>query len=179
MRILFCGIAAAALAFAQAPPAVQTTGAVSLAGRVTTGSGPDVRPVRRAKVTLTGPGLLAPRVTDTDTKGSYRFDRLPAGDYKVSVQKVGFVKLDADAPADATLTMVRGGAIEGVVTDAAGDPLWNVVVTALQPQPDGAKPKAIAEARTDDLGRYRLHSLPAGDYSVEAGRTGRSFRIFS
>jgi hypothetical protein len=85
MRTLFCGILAAALAFFQAPPASQPAGAFSLTGRVTTGSGPDARPVRRAKVT-----------------------------------------------------------------------------------------KAIAEARTDDLGRYHLHSLPAGDYSVEAS-TDRSF----
>jgi hypothetical protein len=168
MRTLACGVVAALLAFVQSAPQGPPRGGVSLTGRVTTGSGTDVRPVRRAKVTLTGPGLPAPRVTDTDTKGAYRFDRLPAGEYNVTVQKAGFVKLDADAPADATLTMVRGGAIEGVVTDAAGDPLMNVAVSALQPQPDGARPKPVTQSRTDDLGRYRLHSLAAGDYYVEA-----------
>ena len=84
------------------------------------------------------------------------------------MQKPGFVKLDADAAPNATLTMERGGAIEGVVTDAAGNPLLNVVVAVLQPQPDGAKPKIVTQTRTDDLGRYRLHSLAAGDYLVEA-----------
>jgi 5-hydroxyisourate hydrolase-like protein (transthyretin family) len=70
--------------------------------------------------------------------------------------------------------MVRGGAIEGVVTDASGDPVWNVVVTALQPQPDGAKPKSAAETKTDDLGRYRLHSLAAGEYAVQVA-TDRTY----
>src|SRR5204863_2972904 len=40
--------------------------------------------------------------------------------------------------------------------------------------PNGAPPKVITQARTDDLGRYRLHSLAAGDYTVEAA-TDRAF----
>ena len=180
MRTLFCGIVVAAVAFLAAPHAQQAP-APSFTGRVATaGSGTEVRPVRRARVTLTGGGLTAPRVADTDTKGEYRFNGLGPGDYKVTVQKPGFVKLDAvSASPGATLTMIRGGAIEGVVADAAGDPVWNIVVTALQPQPDDGKPKTIAETKTDDRGRYRLHSLPAGDYVVQAA-TDRAFvtRLF-
>jgi protocatechuate 3,4-dioxygenase beta subunit len=170
VRIILTGVVAAALSFSQAPqPGQGPPGAgTSLTGRVVTGTGPEARPVRRARVTLLARGGTGPRITDTDTKGAYRFDRVPAGDYKVTVEKPGFVKLDADAAPHATLTMERGGAIEGVVTDAAGDPVLNVVVAALQPQPDGAKPKLVAQTRTDDLGRYRLHSLAAGDYVVEA-----------
>jgi protocatechuate 3,4-dioxygenase beta subunit len=167
MRVLLCAIVAAALAFAQAPQAGQA-GIISLTGRVVTGSGPESRPVRRARVTLLGRGGAGARTTDTDTKGAYRFDRLPPGDYKVTVQKPGFVKLDADAGPGATLIMDRAGAIEGVVTDATGDPVLNVVVAALQAQPDGAKAKLVTQTRTDDLGRYRLHSLAAGDYLIEA-----------
>jgi hypothetical protein len=170
MRILLGGIVAAALAFSQASQGRQVppSGGTALTGRVMTGTGPDARPVRRARVTLLGAGGAAPRITDTDTKGGYRFDRLPPGEYKLTVQKPGFVKLDANAGPDATLRMERAGAIEGVVTDSAGDPVLNVVVAALQPQPDGAKAKLITQARTDDLGRYRLHSLAPGDYLVEA-----------
>jgi hypothetical protein len=176
MRILLSGILALALAFSQAPAGGQAPAALS--GRVITGTGPDARPVRRAKVTVTGAGLTAPLVTDTDTRGTFRFTRLPAGPHKVTVQKPGFVTLEstwpAGAPPDASLTVTRGGAIEGLVTDAAGDPIWNVVVTALKAQPDAAAAKAIVQTRTDDLGRYRLHGLAAGDYSVEAG-TDRGF----
>jgi hypothetical protein len=131
-----------------------------------TGAGPDARPVRRARVTLSGNGLAGPRLADTDTSGAYRFDRLRPGAYKLSVRKSGFVRLEVDAVPDATLKMDRGGAIEGVVTDA-GDPVLSVTVAAVQPQPDRASVKLIALTRTDDLGRYRLHSLPAGDYLIE------------
>jgi 5-hydroxyisourate hydrolase-like protein (transthyretin family) len=167
MRALTFGIIAAAIAFSQAREAPAPVGLTSLSGRVVTGTGNEAKPVRRARVTLTGPGLTAPRLTDTDTTGAYRFDRLPAGAFKVAIQKPGFVKLEADAAPNAALRMDRAAAIEGVVTDAGGDPLWNVVVTALQPG-EGEKPKVIAQTRTDDLGRYRLHSLAGGDYFVEA-----------
>ena len=167
MRTLILGMMAAALTFSQVPAAQPPAATASLAGRVVTGTGADAKPVRRARVTLTGRGQMAPRITDTDAKGAYRFERLPAGEFTVAVQKPGFVKLEAPASANAVLTMERAGAIEGVVTDAGGDPLWNVIVTAVQPA-DGDKPKVVTQARTDDLGRYRLHSLAAGDYFVEA-----------
>lgn len=167
MRTLIFGIISAAIVFSHVPAAQTPAGTTSLSGRVVTGSGTDTKPVRRARVTLTGRGLMAPRVTDTDTKGAYSFDRLPAGEFKIAIQKPGFVKLEADAAPNAALRMERAGAIEGVVADSAGDPLWNVVVTAVQPG-DGDKPKVVAQTRTDDLGRYRLHGLAAGDYLVEA-----------
>jgi protocatechuate 3,4-dioxygenase beta subunit len=123
--------------------------------------------VRRARVTLTGTALPAQRVVDTDTNGGYRFERLPAGEFRITVQKPGYIRLESDARPAATLTMVRGGAIAGIVADSGGDPIWNVVVTALQGPTDGSKPRTVAQARTDDLGRYRLHSLAEGDYYVE------------
>jgi len=175
MRTVLFGVLSAAVAFSSPSPlaAPRQPAVAVLTGRVMTGA--EARPVRRAKVTLTGPGLTAPRVADTDTTGTYRFRGLPAGSFSVRVQKPGFVTLVADATERATLTMTRGAAIEGVVSDAAGDPVWNVVVSALEPQPDG-KPKTIAQSRTDDLGRYRLHSLPAGDYVVSAA-TDRDFIV--
>jgi len=63
--------------------AVRQDAPTTLRGRVVVGSAPDIRPVRRAKVTLTGRGLVAPRLTDTDTKGAYRFDLLSPGDHVV------------------------------------------------------------------------------------------------
>jgi 5-hydroxyisourate hydrolase-like protein (transthyretin family) len=165
MRIILAVVVMAAATCWPGPPSQQTTDATVLTGRVVTGSGNDQHPVRRAKVTLTSAAGMT-RVTDTDIKGAFRFDRLPAGGYELTVQKAGFVKLEAAASPDATLTLDRAGAIEGTVTDAVGDPVWNVVVRALQLE-GGEKLKTVAQVRTDDLGRYRLHSLPAGDYYVE------------
>jgi protocatechuate 3,4-dioxygenase beta subunit len=168
MRIISSGIVAAMLAFSHVPQAGQAPSVVSLTGRVVTGTGPEARPVRRARVTLLARGGAGARITDTDTKGAYRFGRLPPGEYRVSVLRPGFVRLEVAAPPDATLTMERAGAIEGVVADGSGDPLPNVIVAALQAQPEGTTPKMIAQARTDDLGRYRLHSLAPGGYYIEA-----------
>ena len=165
--MLLLGVLSAAVTFSTPAALPQSAPGRTLTGKVTTGSGADARPIRRAKVTLTGPSLRAPMIADTDTAGVYRFDRVPDGEMTVRVQKPGFVTLDAGAAPNATLTMTRGGAIEGVVADAAGNPILNVAVAALQPQTDRtAPPKSIAQVRTDDLGRYRLHSLPAGDYFV-------------
>jgi hypothetical protein len=174
MRIHTFGIAALAVMSFQAPQAAQPVAAGrTIAGRVVTGSGQDARPVRRARVTLSGPGLKTPvEDIDTDTRGAFRFDSVSASEATVIVRKPGFVTLMADwgatGPAGGSLTMIRGGAIEGIVTDAAGNPLWNVVVTATLPN------AGFRTTRTDDLGRYRLHSLAAGDYTVEAA-TDRSY----
>jgi Carboxypeptidase regulatory-like domain len=168
--MLLLGVLSAAVTFSTPAAFAQPAPARTLAGKVATGSGADARPVRRAKVTLTGPSLRATMVADTDANGAFTFDRPPASGLKIRVQKPGFVPLDADAAPNAplsSLSLIRGGAIEGIVTDASGDPVWNVAVTALQPQADrSVPPKPIADTRTDDLGRYRLHSLPAGDYFV-------------
>ncbi len=164
MRTLLGVLLAASWTFAQAPASQPATG-ITLTGHVVTGDGRDARPVRRARVTLTGAG--APRIADTDAKGAYRFGRLAAGEFKMAVEKPGFVTLETVATPDATLKMLRGAAIEGIVADASGEPLLNIVVSALQPGADG-KPASVRQTRTDDVGRYRLHSLAAGEYWIEA-----------
>jgi protocatechuate 3,4-dioxygenase beta subunit len=163
VRTIAFGVLTAALTIPQTAPQPSPNTDL-LTGRVVTLGGNDLRPVRRAQVTLKG--ASGTRVTDTDTSGVYRFDRLPRGSYKVSVRKAGFVTLETAAAADATLTLERGGAIEGSVFDSMGDPIWNVAVSALLVR-SGERPTAVAQVRTDDLGRYRLHSLQAGDYYVE------------
>lgn len=166
MRTLLAG--AAITIVVSAIPTGQQPLPNSLSGTVVTGSGPEATPVRRARITLSGGGLTAPRITDTDAKGIFRIDRLPSGPFHIVVQKPGFVRHEADASSGATLSLIRGAAIEGVVADAAGDPIPNVVVNALVPSVDGKPGKRVAQTRTDDLGRYRLHGLAAGDYVVEA-----------
>jgi carboxypeptidase family protein len=172
MRWLLPGLVMAA-ATMWPPPTVPSQKAPTLTGRVVMGSGAEIRPVRRAKVTLTG-GAGAARVTDTDVKGEYRFDRLTAGDYKLTVEKPGFVKLEAVASPNATLTMVRGGAIEGLVADVNGDPLWNVVVAAVEPQPAGARPKVVAQAPPTIVVITVCTACPRGTTSSRRRRIARS-----
>jgi len=168
MRTRTCGVVVLALACGVAPQAGQSSATV-VEGRVATGSAADLRPVRRARVSLVADGSgTKPRMVDTDGKGAYRFVNVTAEKYRLSISKPGFVPATIDAdPAGRTLIMVRAGAIEGTVLDTAGDPFPAVTLRALEVLGPG-KTIMTASARTDDLGRYRIHSLPPGDYLVEA-----------
>jgi hypothetical protein len=167
-------------------PADRPTGSAAIAGRITILDTEPAAPVRRAKVTLSSPGLPSPEVTDTDTEGRYRFDGLPAGDYRITAEKPGFVtlehgtrrpferppalRLDAGARLTADIALPRGAAIEGRLTSEDGEPLHNAIVSAVRfiVTPGGRRPSTVRDARTDDLGRYRVHSLPPGDYYLSA-----------
>lgn len=169
MRTLCAGIIGVALGFTTAPDAQQSSPIV-LAGQVATGTAKDLRPLRRARVVLHDAGTAnRPRVVDTDEKGIYRFENLrSAGPYKITVSKPGFVTTTADGlPGGGTLIVPRAGAIEGLVLDTNGDPFHGANVR-VQPAGGASDPSRAGTATTDDLGRYRVHTLPPGDYIVEA-----------
>ena len=177
----------------QGPPA-QTrdrapapTGTASIIGRLTIAENGQTTPVRRARVTLDSSVLpRAPRV-DTDTDGRFQFSNLPAGTYRVIAEKAGFVPLVSDprraferpAPVElkdgqsiqVEIPMQRGAAIEGVVVGDTGEPAMNVVVSAERYAYDasGRHLTTVRQARTDDRGQYRVHTLPPGEYYLEAG----------
>src|SRR5688572_8034634 len=73
-------------------------GTASIAGRVVTGAPGQFVPVRRARVTLDADGRTAPLVADTDTDGKYRFEALPAGTFRVTAEKAGFVPASGGLP---------------------------------------------------------------------------------
>jgi protocatechuate 3,4-dioxygenase beta subunit len=155
-------------------PAPAPAGAIE--GRVTVRDARPDAPVRRARVTVSGGALRLPEIADTDTNGRYRVE-LAAGSYRLSVGKPGYVTTDAGtievksgATATANVALMRGAAIEGRVQNDAGEPVEGVVVSAVRFRPSniGTGRIVIRETRTDDLGRYRLHSLSPGSYFVEA-----------
>ncbi len=59
--------------------------------------------------------------------------------------------------------------------DETGEPVPNVDVSAsrLGYGPTGRRRIVVQQTTTDDLGRFRLHSLPAGDYTVHAAMSRR------
>jgi Carboxypeptidase regulatory-like domain len=163
----------------------------SLTGRVVadaTGA-----PIRRAEVTATADGSYARR-TLTDADGRYSFRELPVTRYRLACAKAGFVTVDLGQRGPFTLgreieivdaqtvrvtdvRLVRGAAISGRVVDESGEPVARVLVEAvrwgyargqrvLQTLPS-------ATATTDDLGRYRLYGLPAGEIYLRASMTYR------
>jgi hypothetical protein len=168
---------------AASKPAV--TGSGTIAGRLLV-AGEREYPVRRARVTLESDALAEPLIGDSDTDGRFRFAQLPPGTYRVRAEKPGFVtwsygarhaydpgqpiQLAAAATRAADISLPRGAALEGRIVNQEGDGIANLVVSAcrLTYGPYGKQAAVIKETRTDDLGRYRVHSLPAGDYLVQA-----------
>lgn len=168
------------------PQAPVPTGTGVIAGRMTVTSPNGPQPVRRATVTLDSSVFRTPLVADTDTEGRFRFDQLPAAMYRLRGEKAGFVAVVADPrrvfepvpefevksgqSVTRDLPMQPGAALEGRILKDNGDPAANIIVSAVRMAYDvsGRKPTAVRQARTDDLGRFRVHTLPPGDYYVDA-----------
>ena len=131
-------------------------------------------PLRRAAVELrTANGQLV-RSGVSDGAGHLRFDELVNDPYRVLVAKPGFtrlspsenVELDRDNRATVAIEMQRAAALEGRFVDDRGLPIEALRVTA-DPAAAGG-PEKSSWATTDDLGRFRIHTLPPGKYRVRA-----------
>jgi hypothetical protein len=193
-RACWAGVVALSLAAAtpdtspQTPPRDQAAalarGTSSLSGQVRLGPEGQAVPVRRARVTLESESGER-RVADSDTDGRYRFDALPAGRYRVTAEKAGFVPVGAGTPdeaeaewrsigageaAAAHIALERAAACSGRVTSDSGEPAVGVIVSVVRFvfTPAGRRPSVVTQARTDDLGRFRVHTLPAGEYYLSA-----------
>jgi carboxypeptidase family protein len=152
---------------------------------------PQKRPLRRARVTLNGPGLEMGRSAITADDGSFSFERLPAGRFTLGAFKDGYVPMSYGATRTGrpgsgvqvaegqavrvSLGLPRGAVITGTIVDVDGLPAQGLSVSALarryigtQGEPryvnTGMPPLAVS----DDRGVYRIFGLPAGDYVVAA-----------
>jgi hypothetical protein len=115
--------------------------------------------------------LLSARMAgsvDTDDRGMYRFDELPAGTYRLTVSGTdtvrtvwvdGTVPLLVDLMWRAPVTPVGLGSIVGTLHSPKGQPQ-----AGYQVQLRGAGVSISAVTDTD--GRYRLEGLPRGTYLV-------------
>jgi protocatechuate 3,4-dioxygenase beta subunit len=140
-------------------------------------------PLRNARVVLSPAAGDAPLVL-TDAEGRFTFNLLPPGTYSVSASKSGYansassarngttpstvVQLGAGATmAGVTVPLARGAVISGRILDESGDPLSNanVIVEALADAGNRA-PGERWTAQTNDIGEYRVGSLPSGGYVV-------------
>jgi hypothetical protein len=175
--------AAAASRPSRPQPAIDPLTAV-IQGRVTTAD--SGAPIRRAEVRAIANGGIS-RLATTDVDGRFQLRDMPAGQYRLTVSKSGFVPLTygqrrpLEAPrvidlkqgqqVSANIALPRGGAIAGRVYDAAGEALVNVRVQALRSRTSEGRRRLEPIGpvdRTDDTGSYRLYGLPPGDYYVTA-----------
>jgi protocatechuate 3,4-dioxygenase beta subunit len=166
---------------AQAP-----TGTAKISGRVVAGD--TGTPIRRAQVNITSRDAGFNRTVATDSEGRYELTALPAGRYRLFINKAGFVALEygqarpfeSGKPLDIAagqllekidFNLPRGSAITGRITDEFGDPITDVYVEALRYQFFNGERQLVTVGRssqTDDLGAYRIFGLMPGDYVVRA-----------
>jgi hypothetical protein len=156
--------------------------AADLAGRVVedhTGN-----PLASAVVRVVKPGMrtLAAEL-ETSTDGRFTASNLPDGEYRLEIAKPNFIGtvLRLAGPSQGLeIRLVRAGVIAGMVADAKGQPVRGATVYAL-PKPAAGGPLRMPAnergVRIDERGRYRIHSLPPGEYAV-AVTYGASTAIF-
>lgn len=132
------------------------------------------QPIAGASVLIVQSGdVTQGRVVSADRFGKFAIADLGAGGYRVRAEHAGYLAgplASIDVPSDGavpevTLTLTPTAVISGRVTDAYGDPAARVVVRAY------VAAHLAAEARTNDLGEYRLFDLAPGDYIVSAAQT--------
>jgi protocatechuate 3,4-dioxygenase beta subunit len=129
------------------------------------------------------------RTAMTDAQGQFVFERLPAGFYRLSARPGPFQaqflnggygqKRSESLPPPfeitegqqftaATILLPRSGVITGRITDDEGEPMSRVQVSVLYFAPGASGPTRSTGGDTDDLGRFRVFGLQAGDYLIMA-----------
>lgn len=156
-----------------------------IAGRVSAAE--TGRPVRRARVFLSGTQLQGGRGVLTSDEGMFELTELPEGRYTLTAGKTGFITLsygqrrplqagtpiqlaDGQQLTGLDFRLPRGSVIAGHVFDETGDPLpgANVRVLRYEYAQGNRQLVPVGAAQTDDLGAYRVWGLNPGDYYVSA-----------
>ena len=156
----------------------------SITGKVSTAD--TGTPVRGAEVRLSSDGHFN-RLGTTDGDGRFELRDLPAGEYRLTVSRTGFITMqygqkrpfEASSSitlaegtlAEANVALTRGGVIYGRVLDQFGEPLAGTRVQALRSRTVQGQRRVQsvgAPDQTDDTGAFRIYGLPPGDYYVIA-----------
>jgi hypothetical protein len=146
----------------------------------------DGHAVRRAQIRA-APTRGRETVVYTDDAGRYSVS-LPVGEYSLSASKAGLVSLqlgqrwpfespsllqlsDRQTATVADFALSPGGVIEGTVSDDDRLPVADAVVGLYQETFNRGDVvidslAAVGPVRTDDHGRFRLHSVPDGKFYV-------------
>ena len=168
----------------------------TVSGRVV--SAAEGAPIRSARV-----GLIDDEVkrhppvyaTTTDSDGRFAIKKVPPGRYRFTASRAGFVPQQYQAKAtgkgavvslspgqvidDAMFRLTRAAVVTGRIVDEAGEPMMNVLVSALRKPTaeeieesihhrEHEKLTEAGMAMTDDRGDYRIFGLKPGEYVVKA-----------
>lgn len=137
------------------------------------------------------------RTMVTDTQGQFSFQRLPAGQFTLNVNRSQFlsasygqkrpgaqgkqIQLADGQQLKLSMPMMRGGVVSGMVLGENGEPQTNARITAWRFNTnEGARRLGQANGTsTDDRGQYRLFNLQPGDYLISATTNGSEFALSS
>ncbi len=190
----YCGFAILAflLAVLSLSASAQTRGTIS--GRVLNEEGAGLSGITLAIEAYSGglppsPGG-SPKTAVSDAEGNFQFTNLSPQVYQISVQAArGHVLQTAADPNrpqlyrigdTATIRMTKGGVITGRVTNANGEPMVGISVSAIRIRDtEGHKTNVSYASRfrlTDDRGLYRIYGLRPGVYLVAANLNVSSAR---
>jgi protocatechuate 3,4-dioxygenase beta subunit len=135
----------------------------------------DDAPLRRVRVVVQAEQVLEPVFTNEEG----RFETIvPASSGGLRFTKAGYLgaalnRRDAQAAGVATVRLVKGAALNGTVSDPSGVPAVGVPVRLRRVSDAGGRGGGGQYSTdTDDLGEFRVGSLPAGRYSVSVGTQG-------
>ena len=137
-----------------------------------------------------GPMGMMPGISysgTTDAAGHFSIPDVEPGKYRLSAERVGYVsqQYGAKGPSqagtvlsleksqklkDASFKLTPQGIVTGRVLDEDGDPVINVSLQLLRSAYLRGRKQLIPAqgAMTNDLGEYRIHSLPPGRYILSA-----------
>lgn len=144
------------------------------------------KPLVRANLSLTpAQGRGEAYYGETDGEGHFVFRAVRPGKYSFNGSKLGYppqgygmrnvytryASALVVGPDQKTLGLtfrfLKGGILTGKVQDVNGDPVPSALISAYRVTPDGWRTNVLVfQARTDDLGRYRISGLPIGRYIV-------------
>ena len=170
-----------------AAPVAPAAGTATIRGRVTSSDG---NPLRRARVSLAfnTPGAARPPDgVSTNAQGQYEIKNLPAGSYRVSAGRAGYLTIqhgqrrpleqgrsievrDGQVVERIDIALPKAAVLAGVIADELGEPYPGVRVEALQHRYMNGRlvPFPSGTTTTDDLGRFRIPGLLPGSYYVMA-----------
>ena len=165
------------------PVSRRRAGTAVVRGRVTRAD--NGQPLRNVRLEL-APSADTSGAVFSDADGRFMFDRLPAGRYRLSAYKGGYVAVQTGQPwADGSqgpqvdvadgevidrvdLALVKAAVISGQVVDERGDEVSGASVRLMrQTWEEGYSYLNAARAlqdRSDDRGEFRLFDVPAGSY---------------
>jgi hypothetical protein len=185
LRTILCIVLlVSAVASAQSQSVVEKRATSTISGKVTVGGkglqGVVVGLVIGDQFSSTTRPTRFRAITDED--GNYQITKVPPGTYGVVPASPAYVATEGrkslivgknETFENIDIALERGGVITGKVTDAEGRPVIEEIVYVFPVS--SQRLVYFRNVRTDDRGVYRAYGIPAGKYTVSAGRDANSF----